>query len=116
MKQVAQFIVGVLSGLTVFSLTGEFAIGGVGIGGAVVVEQAVLGVICGGDGAVDVLAAGAVAVGVELIHRGDGVVFFDLIESSSEVVAVVVDVGDTGEGFGFAGDAAEGVAVVLHLV
>ena len=63
MEQVAQFIVGVLSGLTVFSFTGEFAIGGVVIGGAVVVEQAVLGVVCYCDGVIDVLAAGAVAAG-----------------------------------------------------
>jgi len=71
LPQVAEHVVVVAGGGNAFGPALQLAVGGVGVGGAVVGQQPVLGVIAGHGLAVDV---GAVAVGVVAVGGADGAV------------------------------------------
>jgi hypothetical protein len=94
----------VAGGLAALGFAVEFAVGGVAVADAVVVEQPVLGVVVG-----DGLTVGldAVAVVVVAVAGLCCAVLFDFGQSSCEVVAVVVGGGDSSGGFCFLGNTAQ---------
>ncbi len=113
LPQVAQYVVVVAGRRGADGLGFQFAIGGVVIGGVVVVEQPVLGVVVGDGCAVQV---GAVAVVVVAVAGLYGAIQFHFDQPPCHIVSVIEGAGAAAYGFYFLGNPAQFVAAEIGLV
>ena len=113
MPQIAQYIVVVGGRRCAYGLGFQFAIGGVGIGGIVVVEQPVLVVVVGDGLAVDF---GTVAVVVIAIAGLYGAIQLDFDQPAGHIVGVVEGAGAAAYGFDFLADPSQLVAGEIGFV